>query len=61
MTKTIKALEDLRDAIESEIKDEPDDFNWSMMYQLRESTGRALWHMTRGETGIPNNLELKVL
>lgn len=61
MTKTIKALEDLRAAIESELKEEPDDFNWATMRQLNDYAGRALWHMTRGETGIPNNLELKVL
>ena len=61
MTKTLKALEDLRVAIESELRDEPDDFNWSTMRQLNDYAGCALWHLTRGEKGIPNHLKLKVI
>jgi hypothetical protein len=61
MTKTIAAMEALIAAIDSEIKDEPDDFDWGLVSELRNRVGRDLYHLTRGELGIPNHLELKVI
>ena len=61
-TKGLQALRDLKAAWEEEKDDGSyvDDFDYFTMNDLVKMTQRALYHLTRGEEGTPNHLELQV-
>lgn len=40
---------------------EADDFDYGLIQQLDEVAQKVLWHLTRGEEGIPTRLDLSVV
>jgi hypothetical protein len=46
----------------AEAKDnEPDDFNYGLLCDLDHHAQRILWHLTRGEEGEKNHLQLTLI
>jgi hypothetical protein len=58
--KVFDAIETLHQQAAIATKDDPDDFNWGLLYELDHCAQRALWHLSRGEQGELNHLPLTV-
>ena len=59
--KTLQALRDLMAATKEEAPNLTDDFDHFTVKATGENAGKTLWHLTRGQEGIPNTLKLQVL
>lgn len=57
--KVFAAIETLHQQAAIAKKEEPDDFNWGLLYGLDRTAQRVAWQLSRGEVGEPNHLELQ--
>lgn len=60
MDNTLIAIRKLIQTIESENQNEPDDFDYWLLQDLKTFTGKTLYQLTRGKEGVRNSLELKM-
>lgn len=58
--KVFEAIDVLHEQTKIAKKDEPDDFNWGLLWDLDHRAQKIMWQLTRGERGEPNHLELWV-
>jgi hypothetical protein len=54
-------LIELAGKLESDMKEEADDFNCDVKRQLSVALRNGAYHLSRGLVGTPNNLELSIV